>query len=48
MLAGIARYDVRESKVSSSRPTPSSPKTNPTASPMSKEITTWSHKFLKM
>ena len=41
MLAGILRYDDTESKVSSSRPTPtSSPKINPTDSPMTKEITT--------
>ena len=41
MLAGIERYDDRESKVLSSRPTPtSSPKTNPTANPMINEITT--------
>ncbi len=41
MLAGIFRYDERELSVLSSNPTPtSSPKTNPTANPNSKEITT--------
>ena len=41
MLAGILRYDDRESKVSSSRATPTSPpKINPTPSPTTKEIIT--------
>ncbi len=46
MFAGIFRYDVRESKVSSSNPIPtSSPKIILTQSPMIKEKTTWNQKF---
>ena len=41
MLAGILRYDVMKSRLSSSTLTPtSSPKIKPTVNPMIKEITT--------
>ena len=41
MLAGILRYDVTKSRLSSSTPTPtSSPKTNPTDTPIIRDITT--------